>query len=94
LTTKKETDDKKRTWFTFVADWDSDDKGAAGARLTADHPAVQLGALLVKQKADGSLKMAEEPSKGEQPDTGSSQGYTGGARGGSGNTGDDDDPPF
>lgn len=91
ITTKKETDDKKRTWFTFVADFDSTDKAAAGALLAPDSPAFQMGVLLVKQKSDGTLKMADEAHTGPEPDTGTSGGYSGG---GSGNTGDDDEPPF
>ncbi len=90
--TKKETDDKKRTWFTFTADFDSPDKAAAGALLTPDHPAFQMGALLVKQQAEGTLKMADEGAAGPEPDTGTSGGYSGG-QGGSGSA-DDDDPPF
>jgi hypothetical protein len=91
--TKKETDDKKRTWFTFTADFDSPDKAAAGAILPADHPAFQMGVLLVQQKAEGTLKMADDNGgRGPEPDTGTSGGYSGG-QGGSGSA-DDDDPPF
>jgi hypothetical protein len=90
--TKKETDDKKRTWFTFTADFDSPDKAAAGALLKPDDPAFQMGVLLVQQKAEGTLKMADDSGdRGPEPDTGTHGGYQGG---GSGNTGDDDDPPF
>lgn len=90
--TKKETDDKKRTWFTFTADFDSADKAAAGALLKPDDPAFQMGVLLVQQKAEGTLKMADDGGgRGPEPDTGTSGGGYGG---GSSNVGDDDDPPF
>lgn len=90
--TKKETDDKKRTWFTFTADFDSPDKAAAGALLKPDEAAFQMGVLLVQQKADGTLKMADDAGgRGPEPDTGTQGGgYGGGSAGG----GDDDDPPF
>lgn len=88
---KKETDDKKRTWFVFTADFDSADKAAAGAILDPLSPAFQMGVVLVQQKADGTLKMADEAHTGPEPDTGTSGGGYGG---GAGKTVDDDEPPF
>ena len=89
--------DGNQSWYVFTAEFDSPNKDAAGARLPADHPAVQIGAALAQQKREGSLKMAQESSGMEQPDTGTeggsrSSGSSGGNKGGY--KPDPEDPPF
>lgn len=90
--------DGAQSWYIFTAEFDSPNKDANGARLPADHPAVQLGAALVEQKRDGSLKMAQESSGMDQPDTGNDgtaqPGTGGGSRSGGGYKADPEDPPF
>lgn len=61
--------DGAQSWYVFTAEFDSPAKDATGARLVADHPAVQMGAEMVRQKSSGELKMAQESSGLEQPDT-------------------------
>lgn len=84
--------DGNQSWYVYTAAFDSPDGSAAGARLPADHPAVQLGSMMVEQKRNGELKMAEEKAPQEQPDTGHS--YGGGSGSGGGAAGADDEPPF
>lgn len=62
--------DGAQSWYLYTAEFDSPNKDAAGARLPADHPAVLMGAELVRQKQAGALKMAQESSGMDQPDTG------------------------
>lgn len=82
--------DGNQSWYVYTAAFDSADGTAGSARLPADHPAVQLGSMMVEQKRSGELKMAEEKAPQEQPET------TGGSYGGgSGSAGaGDDEPPF
>lgn len=61
--------DGAQSWFVFTAEFDSPAKDATGARLVADHPAVLMGAEMVRQKSTGELKMAQESSGMDQPDT-------------------------
>jgi hypothetical protein len=79
--------DGAQSWFLYTAEFDSEDKGATGARLPAEHPAVLMGAEMVRQKSSGELKMAQESSGLDQPDTGASNS-------GGGRQQDLEDPPF
>lgn len=96
ITSEKKVDGNQ-SWYIYNASFDSETKDAAGARLPADHPVVQMGAEMVKQKNSGELKMSQEGAAGEQPDVperetsgGANYGKTGGGR----SKEDMDDPPF
>lgn len=88
--------DGAQSWYLYTAEFDSPNKDATGARLPADHIAVQMGAEMVRQKSSGELKMAQESSGLDQPDTETSGGGSSnsGGRSGGGYKADPEDPPF
>ena len=89
LTTEKKVDGNQ-SWYIYKAEFDGE--SAEAVRLPADHPVVQMGAEMVRQKQTGELKVNAEAAAGGQPDTPArdSDGYTGGGS----SAGMDDDPPF
>lgn len=91
LTTEKKVDGNQ-SWYIYKAEFDGPD--AEAVRLPTDHPAVQMGAEMVRQKQSGELKVNAEGAAGDQPDTPSRDdgGYSGGGSGR--DAGVDDDPPF
>lgn len=80
------TEKKKKdnyTWYNWTVAFDSDDGNADGARLPADHPAVQLGSDIVGSHHKGEIKLnTENVTNGTS------------ASGGGGQVGEDDEPPF
>lgn len=96
LTSEKKVDGNQ-SWYIYNAAFDSKDKDAAGARLPADHPVVQMGAEMVRQKQSGELRMSQEAAAGDQPDLPERDEAPAGGRGKSsgGRAAEDmDDPPF
>lgn len=95
ITSEKKVDGNQ-SWFVYNAAFDSENKDATGARLPADHPVVQMGAEMVRQKAEGALKMSQEGAAGEQPDLPERETSGGNTRssGGGRSKEDMDDPPF
>lgn len=96
ITSEKKVDGNQ-SWYVYNASFDSPNKDAEGARLPADHPIIQMGAEMVRQKNEGALKMSQEAAAGDQPDIpareSSGGGSSGKSKGGRSNE-DMDDPPF
>ena len=87
LTSEKKVDGNQ-SWYVYKAEFDGE--SAEAVRLPADHPAVQLGAEMVKMKQTGELKVNPEAAAGEQPDT-PARDYGGNTGGGAA---DEEEPPF
>lgn len=81
-TEKKKKD--KYTWYTWTVAFDGPNDKAEEARLPADHAAVSLGSDLFNAQKAGQLKVNTEGMSNDAP----------ASTGGSGNVGEDDDPPF
>ena len=89
LITEKKVDGNQ-SWYIYKAEFDGPD--AETVRLPTDHPAVQMGAEMVRQKQSGELKVNAEAVAGDQPDTPArDDGYSGGS---GRDAGEDDAPPF
>lgn len=67
ITSEKKVDGNQ-SWYVYNAAFDSPNKDAEGARLPADHPVIAMGAEMVRQKAEGALKMNQDAAAGDQPD--------------------------